>query len=258
MGEAKEHSGALLSPLRTAYFLLALLLLVALWEAAATAYQRPYLPHAGEIGGKLWRELSAGGLAEDLQISLRRIAMSLLISSLTGISLGLVAARVDYGNRLLRPIILATYPMPHITLIPILLWLLGVEGSKIAVISLITFYPIALSTMEWALRTPREYEELVENMGGSSWHKLTYVVLPSILPGVLTGLRIAVSTAFAVVFVAESFVLTGGVGAYIEESWHKLDYAGVYAGMIALSLSGITAYSLIWLVERAYRERMGY
>ncbi|MCX8195919.1 MAG: ABC transporter permease [Acidilobaceae archaeon] len=258
MGEAKEHSRIILSSLRAAYFLAALLLLVILWEAAATLYQKPYLPHVSEIGEKLWRELSAGRLTEDLQLSLRRIALSLLISSLTGMSLGLLAARIGYGNRLLRPIILATYPMPHITLIPILLWLLGVEGSKIAVISLITFYPIALSTMEWALRTPREYEELVETMGGNSWHKVIYVVIPSILPGVLTGLRIAVSTAFAVVFVAESFVLTGGVGAYIEESWQRFDYAGVYAGMITLSAAGMLSYAAIWLLEKSYRERVGY
>ncbi|MCS7107124.1 MAG: ABC transporter permease [Acidilobaceae archaeon] len=258
MGKAKEYSGALLPPLRALYFLAALLLLVVLWEAAASLYQRPYLPHVWEIGERLWRELSAGELVGDLQLSLRRIALSLLISSLTGITFGLLAARSSYGSRLLRPIILATYPMPHITLIPILLWLLGVEGSKIAVISLITFYPIALSTMEWALRTPREYEQLIETMGGNAWHKTVYVVIPSILPGVLTGLRLAVSTAFAVVFVAESFVLTGGVGAFIEESWQRFDYAGVYAGMIALSAAGMISYAAIWLLEKRYREKIGY
>lgn len=257
MGSVKKSSSPVLRALKSVgYAALALTLACTLWQVVAIAADKPYLPRLESVAVKLYAELAYGKLLEDLLTTLRRVFLSILVASATGIPLGLLSARVSTGYRILRPLILATYPIPHVTLIPILLWILGVEYSKVGVISLIAFYPIAVSTMEWSLRSPREYEDLVETMGGGMYHKLRYVVIPSIIPGVLTGLRIAASTAYAVVFIAESFVLTGGIGAYIEESWHRLDYAGVYSGIVLLSAAGIATYTLIWLIERAYRRRI--
>lgn len=237
--------------------LLAVASLLALaWQLAASASQKPYLPPPLEVLERLLEGLIGGDMRREALLTLRRVLISVSIAAAAGVSLGLLSARLPLGYRALRPLILATYPIPHVTLVPLLLWIFGVESSKIAVISLITFYPVALSTMEWALRTPREYEELVETMGGNLWHKVLYVIIPYMLPGVLTGLRISISTAFAVVFVAESFVLTGGLGALIEESWHRLDYATVYASVLLLSAMGLSSYAIIWFAERAYRSRI--
>jgi NitT/TauT family transport system permease protein len=93
-------------------------------------------------------------------------------------------------------------------------------------------------------------------MGGSKLHLIIYVVIPYIIPGLLTGLRIAVSTAYAVVFIAESFVLTGGLGSLIEDSWHRLNYPAVYAYVITLATLGITSYTMIWAFEKAYMKRL--
>ncbi|MEM4656391.1 MAG: ABC transporter permease subunit [Acidilobaceae archaeon] len=257
MVSVKEDNKVILLALKSiGYIIIALMLVSTLWELIALATVKPYVPRVESILSKLYIELSQGRLLEDLMITMRRVLLSILLALISGVVLGLISARVSLGYKILRPVILATYPIPHVTLIPILLWILGVEYSKIGVISLIVFYPIAISTMEWSLRTPRDYEYLIETMGGSFYHKLRYVIIPSIIPGLLTGLRIATSTAYAVVFIAESFVLTGGVGAYIEESWHRLDYAGVYAGVILLSATGIATYTIIWLIENAYRRRI--
>lgn len=254
MGGGSKDSKALLWSLASIIAIAFALLLA--WQASSTISQKPYLPAPAEVLIRLAEGLLAGDLRREASVTLQRVAISVAIAAISGVILGLVSARLTLGYRAVRPVILATYPIPHVTLIPLLLWIFGVEGSKIAVISLITFYPIAISTMEWALRTPREFEDLVETMGGNAWHKVIYVVIPYVLPGVLTGLRISVSTAFAVVFVAESFVLTGGLGALIEESWHRLDYVTVYASVLLLSAMGLASYAFIWLAERAYRSRI--
>jgi NitT/TauT family transport system permease protein len=234
----------------------ALILLVALWYVVAVTYEKPYLPAPSQVVLELRESFTRGVLVENALITLKRVVTAILIALTLGFSSGLLASRTAAGSRVLRPIILATYPIPHVTLIPILLWILGVEWSKIAVIAIITYYPIALSTMEWATRTPREYEDLVKSMGGSRLHIILYVVIPYIIPGLLTGLRIATSTAYAVVFIAESFVLTGGLGALIEDSWHRFDYPAVYAYVITLATMGITSYTIIWALEKAYMRRL--
>jgi NitT/TauT family transport system permease protein len=223
---------------------------------AATTFEKPYLPTPAQVVAELHKSFISGVLMENILITLRRVVTALLLALTLGLLSGLLASRTIIGSRVLRPLILATYPIPHVTLIPILIWILGVEWSKIAVISIITYYPIAISTMEWATRTPREYEDLVRSMGGSKLHLIIYVVIPYIIPGLLTGLRIAVSTAYAVVFIAESFVLTGGLGALIEDSWHRLNYPAVYAYVITLATLGITSYTMIWAFEKAYMKRL--
>jgi NitT/TauT family transport system permease protein len=233
-----------------------LILLLTLWHVAATTFEKPYLPTPAQVVAELHKSFISGVLMENILITLRRVVTALLLALTLGLLSGLLASRTIIGSRVLRPLILATYPIPHVTLIPILIWILGVEWSKIAVISIITYYPIAISTMEWATRTPREYEDLVRSMGGSKLHLIIYVVIPYIIPGLLTGLRIAVSTAYAVVFIAESFVLTGGLGALIEDSWHRLNYPAVYAYVITLATLGITSYTMIWAFEKAYMKRL--
>jgi ABC-type nitrate/sulfonate/bicarbonate transport system permease component len=232
------------------------ILLIALWHLVATTFKKPYLPTPAQVLAELYGSLTGGVLVENTLITLRRVVTALLIALVLGLPSGLIASRTAVGRSLLRPIILATYPIPHVTLIPILFWILGVEWSKIAVIAIITYYPIALSTMEWATRVPREYEDLVKSMGGSRLHVIVYVVIPYIIPGLLTGLRIAVSTAYAVVFIAESFVLTGGLGAQIEYNWSRLDYPALYAYVITLSALGVLSYALIWALEKAYMRRL--
>jgi len=233
-----------------------LILLLTLWHVAATTFEKPYLPTPAQVVAELHKSFISGVLMENTLITLRRVVTALLLALTLGLLSGLLASRTIIGSRVLRPLILATYPIPHVTLIPILIWILGVEWSKIAVISIITYYPIAISTMEWATRTPREYEDLVKSMGGSKLHLIIYVVIPYIIPGLLTGLRISVSTAYAVVFIAESFVLTGGLGALIEDSWHRLNYPAVYAYVITLATLGITSYTMIWALEKAYMKRL--
>lgn len=233
-----------------------LILLLTLWHVAATTFEKPYLPTPAQVVAELHKSFISGVLMENILITLRRVVTALLLALTLGLLSGLLASRTIIGSRVLRPLILATYPIPHVTLIPILIWILGVEWSKIAVISIITYYPIAISTMEWATRTPREYEDLVKSMGGSKLHLIIYVVIPYIIPGLLTGLRIAVSTAYAVVFIAESFVLTGGLGSLIEDSWHRLNYPAVYAYVITLATLGITSYTMIWTFEKAYMKRL--
>lgn len=233
-----------------------LILLLTLWHVAATTFEKPYLPIPAQVVAELYKSFISGVLVENTLITLRRVVTALLLALTLGLLSGLLASRTIIGSRVLRPLVLATYPIPHVTLIPILIWILGVEWSKIAVISIITYYPIAISTMEWATRTPREYEDLVKSMGGSKLHLIIYVVIPYVIPGLLTGLRIAVSTAYAVVFIAESFVLTGGLGALIEDSWYRLNYPAVYAYVITLATLGITSYTMIWTFEKAYMKRL--
>ena len=88
-------------------------------------------------------------------------------------------------------------------------------------------------------------------LGSSRLQLLRYVFFPACLPAILTGLRVSVGTAIAVLFLAESIATSSGLGYYIMvDGWGRLDYAAMYAGVVAMSILGLALYALLDRAER--------
>ena len=232
------------------YYVAALAMLLALWQLAAYVVNKPYLPPFTEVVLRMATDYQL--LAKNLAVTLMRIAVAVALALSVGLAAGLAAAWLSekISANLLRALILLTYPIPHMALLPILLHLFGIEASKIALISLIAFYPIALSVMEWSQRYPRDLAALIYTMGGGRRDVVRYVALPSALPGILTGLKIALNTAYSVSFIAESLALTDGLGALIYDSWHRLDFLQMYAAIFTLGAAGVSTYAAMSLIEK--------
>jgi NitT/TauT family transport system permease protein len=79
---------------------------------------------------------------------------------------------------------------------------------------------------------------------------LRFVVLPAILPAVLTALRIGSGTALAVLFFAETFFTELGLGIFIVDGWMKASYADMLAGIVAIGLLGLLLFTVL---DRAQR-----
>ena len=85
---------------------------------------------------------------------------------------------------------------------------------------------------------------------GTRFDRLRYVVWPVVVPGLLTALRVGSGTALAVLFFAETFFTRYGLGFYIVDSWMKLAYPDMFAGIVAMSLLGLGLFSVIDAVDR--------
>ncbi len=232
------------------YYLAALVLLLVLWQVAAYVVNKPYLPPFTDVAMRAASDHQT--LLKNLASTLARIAAATALALAAGLAGGLAASWLSERTsaNLLKAFILLTYPIPHVALLPILLHLFGIEASKIALISLIAFYPIALSVMEWSQRYPRDLAALIYTMGGRRRDVVRYVVLPSALPGIVTGLKIALNTAYSVSFIAESLALTDGLGALIYDSWHRLDFLEMYAAIITLGTAGVATYAAMTTLEK--------
>jgi NitT/TauT family transport system permease protein len=220
------------------------------WEVTARIYSKSFYPPPSIVAARIYYEMVSGHIIVHMVATLARIFLGLGMATLFGVSLGILSSRRIPAGNPFRVAVLASYPIPHTTLIPLLIWFFDVELGKIALITLICLYPIAISTMEWASRTPRSYVEVIKSVGGGSRHILALVTIPSTLPGILTGVRIASSTAYAVSYIAESFVESRGLGYMINFHWHTLDYIGVYASISILALLGIATYGSLYMAER--------
>jgi NitT/TauT family transport system permease protein len=155
-------------------------------------------------------------------------------------------------NRLFAPLIYIVHPIPKIVFLPVLLVLLGSgDVSKILLIALILFFQILVVVRDAATELRPELISSVYSLGAGRRALYRYVYFPAAIPAVLTALRVSVGTAVAVLFIAESFATTSGLGYYIIiEAWGTLRYPEMFSGVLAMSLLGLGLYFAIDALDR--------
>ena len=194
-------------------------------------------------------------MTEHLLASLERIIAGVGIAVLLGVSIGLLMNRYKLANRLFGSFIYFTYPVPKLALLPVVMLLAGIgNATKIIMIVLIIIFQIIIATRDAARNIPQENYNILTTLGANSWKTLKNVTLPAILPDLLTTLRIAVGTAISVLFVTETYGTDKGMGYFIVDSWMRIDYIDMYAGIVILSMMGFLLFLLIDLLESTLCE----
>ena len=237
--------------MRRRELLLAILALIVTWQLLAWAVHSPVLPGPWAVLQALLREIPRG-LGRHFLVSGWRVIASIVVSVLTAAPAGLVLGQSPRLNRLFSPIVYIVYPIPKIVFLPIILLFLGIGNtSKVFIIFIILFFQILVVVRDQASALRPELIYSVRSLGAGRRALFRFVYLPATLPAALTALRISIGTAIAVLFFAESFATTSGLGYYIiVESWGRLAYPEMYAGVIAMSLLGLLLYFVVDGLER--------
>ena len=232
--------------------LLAVIVLLALWQLAAMAVNRPILPQPGAVARVFFAELR-GDLFDHFRASLWRVIASTALSVALAAPAGLILGQSKRLNSLFSPLIYLVYPVPKVVFVPIVLLFLGLgDAPKIVIIFLILFFQILVLVRDQAAALRPELIQSVRSLGAGRRALFRFVYLPASLPGILTALRQSVGTAVAVLYVAELYATQKGLGYYIYLNGSTLlNYPAMYAGIVAMSLLGLGLYfSVDWLEKR--------
>jgi len=214
-----------------------------IWELLALLIARPVFPPPTQVL-VVFVEQITGDLGWHLFVSSGRVIAAIVLSVLTAVPAGLGLGQIRALNRLFSPLIYIAHPIPKIVFLPVILVLFGSgDGSKVFLIALILFFQILVVVRDEAADLRPELILSVRSIGAGRRALFRYVYLPASLPAVLTALRVSVGTAIAVLFIAETYATSSGLGYYIiVESWGALRYAQMYAGVLAMSLLGLALY----------------
>jgi NitT/TauT family transport system permease protein len=230
----------------------AVFVLFALWYLLALLIKSPVVPYPHRVFINFLQE-GPGTFIVHFWASLLRIIYALVAALLTGVPLGILFGRVALLHGLTSPLIYLVYPVPKIVFLPIIIILLGLgDLSKVFIISLIVFFQILVSTRDAARAIGEEEVLSVRAMGGRGTDILRFVIIPSILPSVITSLRIAIGTCVAVLFFTESFATEEGLGYLIIDAWSKFDYVLMYNGIILMGTLGLCLYVVLSYLERRF------
>ncbi len=232
--------------------LIALVVLLALWQLAAWIVHRPILPSPLVVGRAFLIELR-GTLPGHFLVSLWRVVASTILAIGLAAPAGLILGQSKRLNDLFSPLIYLLYPIPKVVFVPVVLLFLGLgDTPKIFIIFLILFFQILVLVRDQASGLRPELILSVRSLGAGRRALFRFVYLPASLPAILTALRQSVGTAVAVLYVAELYATQRGLGYYIYLNSSTLfNYPAMYAGIVAMSLLGLGLYfGVDWLEKK--------
>lgn len=186
--------------------------------------------------------------------SLYRIVISVTLTMVLGVTLGVLMGSFQCLNRILDPIIYFAYPIPKIALIPVIMTIQGLTNqSKITLIVLICVFQVIVYIRDSVKNIPcQRYYSLI-SLGATKWQSLKYVTLHEITPAILSSLRITIATAFSILFIVEGYGTNVGLGYFIQDAWSRINYLDVYVGIVILSAWCLLSLLIIDVIE--YKKR---
>lgn len=227
--------------------------LIALWEGLARVGWVPalFLPSPIAVLRELAEMAATGELFVHLGASLRRLALGLGIGAAAGVGAGVAVGFFSRAEAVGTPIIAATFPIPKIALLPLLILWLGIgEASKVAVIALGVFFPMAINTSTGVRQADPLLVRAAVSFGARRWSVIRKVMLPSALPMVFAGLRLGAGTALLLLVAAEMIAVESGIGFLVLHAGNLMATTKLMGGIVLLSLLGILANWLLAAAER--------
>ena len=196
-------------------------------------------------------KLLRGDLLLHVGVSLYRIIVSVVISLLIGVPLGLWIGLNKIADEVLSPAVYILYPIPKIAFLPVFMILLGLgDGSKLVLIITIIIFPILLAARDGVKEISSQLFDSVKSLGLSRGQIFTNLVIPAVLPKIISALRISIGISISALFFSENFATTYGLGYFIMNTWAIVRYVEMFAGILALSFMGLIIFKLIDFIER--------
>jgi NitT/TauT family transport system permease protein len=237
--------------MKTAISVLSPLTLLLLWETAARLglIDTRLLSSPTLILQAFFPLLLSGELIYNTWISVLRVISGFIAGAVPGILLGMSMGLSPFVRSAIEPMIAATYPIPKLAIMPLILLIFGLgETSKIFTIAIGVFYLVVINTMAGVLNIDKIYLEVAKNFGASRKDFYLTVALPGALPMIFAGLKLGMGMALILIVAAELSAAKAGVGWMIWRAYDMFDIEQMFAALITLSVLGyIFSLLLDWL-----------
>ena len=208
------------------------------WAQAVEIFSDPFYRNGPNDQGVGWNVLA----------SLQRVAVGFGLAALVGIPAGFVIGRFAFLSRMCNPVISLLRPVSPLAWLPIgLLVFKGANPAAIWTIFICSIWPMIINTAVGVQRVPQDYMNVARVLNLSEWKIATTILFPAVLPYMLTGVRLAVGTAWLVIVAAE--MLTGGVGIgfWVWDEWNNLNVTNI---LVAIFVIGGVGLLLEWALVR--------
>lgn len=227
------------------------LLLLLLWEAAIHLFAVPLyvLPPPTAILRSLEGDFAL--LMAAAAVTAKEIVIGFLLSAVIGVALALVIERFRLLGRAVYPLIVFFQTVPKVALAPIFILWFGYDlAPKVVLIVVIAFFPITLNMLAGLRSVEPGLIALMRSVGAGSTRILLRLQIPSALPQLMDGLKIAITFSVIGAIVGEFAGASAGLGYVIQFASTQLETPLVFSALVVVSLLGVVFYYAVELAER--------
>ncbi len=193
------------------------------------------------------------GIGWNVLRSLSRVGMGFGMAALVGIPLGFLIGYFGFLNRAMAPIISILRPVSPLAWLPIGLYIFKqAQPAAIWVIFISSLWPMVLNTAAGVTQIPQDYRNVGRVLSLSPWKLFSRILFPSVVPYMLTGVRLSVGVAWLVIVAAE--MLTGGVGIgfWVWDQWNNLSVQHIIIAIFVVGMVGLLLEQAILLTARRF------
>jgi ABC-type nitrate/sulfonate/bicarbonate transport system permease component len=227
----------------------AVILFLTAWELCGNTLQliNPMFMSAPSfVFTAAYQMFASGEIYNDLYVSGIEFVWGYLLSVLVAVPFGIAIGWYKRFAYICDPFVNAMNATPRIALLPLVIIWLGIGIiSKVGIIFLGAVFPLLINTRDGVKTTPHNLLTAARSFGASDWQIFKSVVLPSTVPFILTGLRLAVGRALIGVMVGELYAATAGIGFMITVAGATFQTDKVFVGVLIFAVSGMTLTAVI-------------
>lgn len=222
--------------------------LIAAWHySVGTLFNSALIASPEETFAKVWSMLASGELLHNVAASLRRVLVGYVVGCVLGIVIGAVIGRYLIVREFVDPVLEFIRPISPVALVPLAMLWFGIgELSKYFIIVYATIVIVLMSTAAGVSRTPATRLRAARCLGATDYQLFVKVILPSAIPYILTGMRIALGFSFMGIVAAELIGANEGIGFLIMNSQMLMQTARLFVGLLTLGVVGL-------VVDRVFR-----
>ena len=245
----------------TALFAGSLVIALALWQFLSTVVFNPFLiPPPLVVLQTAAPMAKSGEIFRHVAISLARVGVGFVTGSAAAIVLGVLLGRLKVLNELLDPIIELLRFLSPTAMIPIAVIWFGIgETSKYFLIFWGTFFIVLINTTAGVWRAPIARQRAAECLGANQLQIFVLVVVPSAVPYIVTGMRVAMASSFMSIIPAEILAADSGIGYLLQKSSLLLQTYRIFVALLTICILGFVVDRLFrFLVDRVLARYMSY
>jgi NitT/TauT family transport system permease protein len=222
------------------------ILIIALWAWAVEAFDiravilpSPLAVWEGLVHGLVSDPTSPASFYYHAAVTLGEVVAGFGLGTILGLVLALLLSQIRLLERIANPLIVGFQSVPKVAVAPLfIIWFGFGAESKIALVTLIVFFPVLVAGVAGFKSVERERRDVMESMGATKWQSFVKLVLPGSLPFLFTGLEISLVQAMTATVVAEFLAGRAGLGMLIVQMGQVLDTAGIFAVLVVLGFIG--------------------
>ena len=223
------------------------------WEIGGRRINPLFMSYPSAIIHAAIAMIASGELLTALASSLRTLLVGFFIASCIGIAIGLLIGRYRFVDAATDWLVNAMYATPLIAIIPlVILWFGLGDSAKLFIVTILAVFPVLINTASGVRNIPRSLIDVGTAFAANERQVFLKIIIPAVIPFIMTGLRLGVGRAIIGMVAAEFFTAITGLGALIVKYGNQYDTASMFVPILILMLLGVALTSLVRKFEEMF------